>query len=260
MLIHLTSLIQKAAHERERQTDNGTLLGAFIQASAEFVKTHTGATGNADAIYDTLEEYLEDVRAILLEIVGTSVAAIPQTFSKVAGFVFEHDIRLSETLALAGAESEGESADTLISRFIYECERLDPNLPIMKRICTEEHRLQEVKIGDRVIAPAATIHKGDIVFLIVKAANVDPRVYRDTARTFSLKASDRPMDKYLLFGASHSGRDCWGRNRVSMVALKELVQALTRFEGLRPVAGPAGEPEKLLAMNIGLKARFTGID
>jgi hypothetical protein len=259
MLIHLTGLIHQAAENPAKEIGNRTLLGAFIQASSELVKNHPKPAANATPLYDTMGEYLEDVRAILLEIVGTSIAAIPLTFSKAISFIFKHDIRLSEMLAAALSESGAEDPDTLLARFIYECERIDPNLPVMKRVCTQKHDLPAIMNGSEELKPAASIDEGDIVFAIVKAANGDPLIYKDTARSFSLKASERPMDKYLLFGATGSGRDCWGRDRVSMVALKELVQALTRFEGLRPVAGPAGEPETMLKLIVGLKARFTGI-
>jgi hypothetical protein len=79
-----------------------------------------------------------------------------------------------------------------------------------------------------------------------------------TAATAEL-APERDPDKYLLFGVTNSNKYCWGSGRVAMPILEECVRAAGRLQGLRPVAGPRGEVQKLLVVTVGLPARFTRI-
>ncbi len=60
-----------------------------------------------------------------------------------------------------------------------------------------------------------------------------------------------------MFGVPGSHKDCWGRNRIAMPVLQECIRACSRLTGLRRVAGPTGEPQKLAGVTIGLLARFT---
>jgi hypothetical protein len=69
----------------------------------------------------------------------------------------------------------------------------------------------------------------------------------------------RDMENYLLFGVAGSKKICWGRHLVAMPVLEECIYACGRLQGLRRVAGPMGEPQKIGTVTIGLPARFTRI-
>ena len=46
---------------------------------------------------------------------------------------------------------------------------------------------------------------------------------------------------------------------MAVVVLEECLKAAARLRRLRAVAGPEGGPKKLLAVTIGLPARFTAV-
>jgi hypothetical protein len=95
------------------------------------------------------------------------------------------------------------------------------------------------------------------VVSLIQAANVDFRAFPDEPLRFKL---DRDVDKYLLFNEQTNRRQCWGRDRVAMIVLKECLKAASRLQGLRKVAGKGGELGKLLgSVTINLPARFTRI-
>ena len=92
---------------------------------------------------------------------------------------------------------------------------------------------------------------------LIQAANVDFRAFPDEPLRFKL---DRDVDKYLLFNEQTNRRQCWGRDRVAMIVLKECLKAASRLQGLRKIAGKGGELGKLLgSVTINLPARFTRI-
>lgn len=86
-------------------------------------------------------------------------------------------------------------------------------------------------------------------------ANLDPRVFAEPL-LFKL---DRDIKKYLMFNDTTNRKQCWGRDRVAMVVLRECVRAAGRLQGLRRVAGKGGEPPKLVGITTNLPARFTHI-
>lgn len=217
-----------------------TLVEAFIknESSPEIAALYNGGTPSAGS-GNWQPLYYRDVSAILLEIVGTSMATVPLTFASVMQALFKFRIDLPNLVRLPGVD---------LSRIILEAERLNPNMGVRMRYCETTTTLPS----------GATIEKGEWVASLVGAANLDPRVFREPFR-FSLDPNLRKIEAYLLFNEQESPRACWGRDRVAMVVLRECLMAASRLQGLRRVAGKRGEPAKLIGVTIGLPARFTQV-
>ena len=100
-----------------------------------------------------------------------------------------------------------------------------------------------------------SIEAGEWVLSLIQLANLDPRVFAEPL-LFKL---DRDIKKYLMFNDTTNRKQCWGRDQVAMVVLRECVRAAGRLQGLRRVAGKGGEPPKLVGITTNLPARFTHI-
>ncbi|MBR1122723.1 Dyp-type peroxidase [Bradyrhizobium lablabi] len=214
-----------------------TLLEAFIkiEKDADIVRFYSSFGADASAAY------YKDVSVVLLEIAGTSLAAIPLTFASVMGTLFKLRIDLASLLkVLPGGDG--------VARLIYEAERLNPNLAVRMRHCERTTPLP----GD------TTIQQGDWVGALIVAANLDGRVF-PKPHLISFDPANRKIKDYLLFNESGSERECWGRDRVSMAVLRECMLSAGRLKGLRRIAGAAGEPVKLVGVAVGLPARFTHV-
>lgn len=213
-----------------------SLLGAFV---------HNEGQERIKALYakelsnggDWPSVYYRDVRTILFEIVGTTMASIPMAFASVMGALLNYRLDLPTLVQLPVPD--------VLSHIIYEADRLNPTLPVRMRYCETDTNLS----GN------AEVKKGEWVAPLIRAANMDPRVFGEPFR-FRL---DRDINTYLLFNEPHNSRVCWGRNRVAMIVLQECVKAASRLQGLRRVAGKGGEPTKLAGITIGLPARFTRV-
>jgi deferrochelatase/peroxidase EfeB/cytochrome P450 len=182
--------------------------------------------------------YYRDVSAILLEIVGTTMASIPLAFASVMEGLFKLHLELPTLVKMPDQD--------VLSHIIYEADRLNPTLGVRIRRCE-----RETKLGDTLIKP------GEWVVSLIGAANLDPdeNAFPEPLR-FKL---DRDIDRYLLFNEANSSRVCWGRDRVAMVVLQECVEAAARLHGLRRVAGKRGESKKLGGITVSLPARFTEV-
>jgi Dyp-type peroxidase family len=189
---------------------------------------------------DSINAYYRDVAAILLEVAGTSLAAIPLTFASVMGTLFKFRIDLAALLPQISSIPDG------VARLIYEAERLNPNLAVRMRYCERTTKLPS----------GATVTKGDWVGALIAAANLDPRAFPTRPHRIEFT---RDIKKYLLFNEKGSERECWGRDHVAMAVLKQCVLSAGRLQGLRRIAGAAGEPTKLLGVAVGLPARFTKV-
>ena len=196
-------------------------------------------------------QYYEDVAVILLEIVSTTLIAVPHAFASVMAAILKYRVDLGPLLL--------QLREGGVARLIYEAERLEPSLGLRMRQC---------EIGTDLArepgAAPARLEKGDFIVAMVSAANKDCRVFAEPHR-FSLTpygptdGPQRKLEDYLMFGVNGSEKACWGRDRVAMPLLEECVVASGRLRGLRKVAGPGGEPKKLAGLTIGLTARFTAI-
>lgn len=219
--------------------------------------------------------YHKDITIILLEILGSTMAVIPLTFASVMTTLL--NIRFDLSLQLPRLKRDAAA------QIIYEGERLSPNSPIRFRRCMIPGNVGTAK-DPRPVA------QGDFVAAVISKANMDRHVFWEPER-FSLGRSDplsdkltgeksndyesngdepdgdkkprkvcaRDPEKYLLFGVEGSNKICWGRHLVAMPVLEECLYACGRLQGLRGVAGPQGEPQKIGNVTIGLPVRFTRI-
>jgi deferrochelatase/peroxidase EfeB/cytochrome P450 len=215
-----------------------SLLGAFVQNEGrEHIKALYAKELSSGGDWPSV--YYRDVSTILLEIVGTTMASIPLAFASVMGALFKYRLDLPTLVDVKPPIPD------VLSHIIYEADRLNPTLPVRMRYCETDTNLS----GN------AEVKKGEWVAPLIRAANMDPRVFGEPFR-FKL---DRDIKTYLLFNEAENSRVCWGRDRVAMIVLQECVKAASRLQGLRGVAGKGGEPAKLAGITIGLPARFTRV-
>jgi len=203
--------------------------------------------------------YQKDVAIILLEILGSTLAVIPLTLGSVMTKLLE--LRIDLSLLLPRLKDGGAA------HIIYEAERLNPNSAVRVRRCL--HAVSDKRLS--------WIQPGDFVAAVIAKANMDRKVFWRPER-FSLGESDPQSDflaphvkttsgqthprdpkNYLLFGVQKSEKYCWGAGPVAMPVLEECIHACGRLQGLRRVAGPLGEPQKIGTVTVGLPARFTRI-
>jgi len=175
--------------------------------------------------------------------------------------VFDFGLNLHDLIpALTTAPQYGEgSPQDGLPRLIYETCRLSPCPPvsILMRSCVQDDKLPS----------GGVVKKGDFVAAMVAAAGLDPRTFDDPYQ-FSLHpflpGPDRNLKDYLLFGVAGTGRYCWGRDRLALLALAECLKAAGRLQNLRRAAGAAGELQTNIGTKvgiaIGLGARFDGVD
>ncbi|MCY6383248.1 hypothetical protein [Hoeflea prorocentri] len=257
LMNHLNRLITDAWTKRPQEAR--TLVDAFIRIEDRMLETFEGYTR---------EQYHGDVGAILFELIASAMAAIPSTFGNVMDTVLRFRIGLPELfdrmsrLGVAPLDNVG-GGPSLVTRLIYEAERLRPNFKILMRQCAQDTELE----------PGLALSEGDWVAALITAANFDATVFDDPFR-FSLhpfvpEHPERPLANYLLFGAATMpregesdlqarvrGRHCWGRDAVALHILEQCVLAAGRLDGLRNVAGHAGEMQEIAGAKTGLLARF----
>ncbi len=239
MLNHLDHIILAARASLAAQASlpptPKTLVQAFISNAKddEIQKLYDGFGHGGD--WQPL--YFKDVSTLLLEIVGTTMASIPLTFGGVMEGLLKYRIDLNMLMRKPGV---------CPSRIIYEAERLNPILEVRMRYC-------EVKTE---LPSGATVEEGERVACLIRAANLDKRVFNEPFR-FAFDPEKREIEKYLLFNEQGNPRKCWGRDRVAMVVLQECLMAASRLQGLRRVAGKAGDPPTLFRVRVSLPARFS---
>jgi Dyp-type peroxidase family len=214
-----------------------TLLEAFVKISHDMIAAHYGPLGA-----DAAAAYFKDVSVLLLEIAGTSLAAIPLTLASAMHSLFKFRIDLPSVLPQILRKPDG------VARLVYEAERLNPNLAVRMRYCERTTTLSQ----------GTTINKGDWVGALIVAANLDSDAFK-RPHLISFDPAIRDIKKYLLFNEGGAERECWGRNRVAMAVLEECILSAGRLKGLRRIAGAAGEPIKLVGVAVGLPARFTHV-
>lgn len=234
MLDYIDTVLLAARTSSTRSSKS--LLGAFVKNEGrEDIKALYAKDLSNGCDWPSV--YYSDVRTILFEIVGTTMASIPMAFASVMEALFNYRLDLPTLVQL--------SVPDVLSRIIYEADRLNPTLPVRMRYCETDTNLSE----------NAKVKKGEWVAPLIRAANMDPRKFGEPHR-FRL---DRDIKTYLLFNEAGNSRVCWGRDRVAMIVLQECVKAASRLQGLRRVAGKGGELRKLAGITIGLPARFTRV-
>jgi Dyp-type peroxidase family len=262
MLTHIDGLLSMQRRKVSLGSPKGkppgeprTLIDAFVKLEGDIVRglaSEVAISSDKPSIAECYrsfgsgwtEVYYRDAAAILLELAGSTMAGIPMAFASVVGSLFKFRIDLPALLPKIMKEG-GDG----VTRLIYEAERLNPMLPVRMRYCERATKLPS----------GATIAEGDWVGAMIAAANLDPRVF-ENPHLISLDRDHRDLGKYLLFNEPDSKRECWGRSHVAMAVLQECVVCAGRLKGLRRVAGPSGEPAKLVRVAVSLPARFTRVD
>lgn len=261
MLNHLNRQITDAW--TKRPTEITSLLEAFIHVEKDMLAAFEDYT---------VSDYHADVSAIFFELIASTMAAIPSTFGNIMDTFMRFRLDLPALFArmtrmgIAVQERGGRIDPPLVTRLIYEAERLRPNFQILMRRCVEVTELEK----------GVKIDEGEWVAALVAAANLDATVFKDPYR-FSLHPfvadhPKRPLENYLLFGAATypktgetdtqmrvRGRHCWGRDALALHILEQSVMAAARLEGLRRVAGEAGEVQDIAGAATGLWGRFNNV-
>ncbi|BCH22661.1 Dyp-type peroxidase domain-containing protein [Mesorhizobium sp. L-8-3] len=239
-LAHIDLILEKARSSPPPRPQN--LVHAFVHKADYFVEE-----------YDyTKKDYYSDVRMLLLELTGTTIAVVPMAFGAIMGALFDFGIDLADLLALLRRKS-ADSADEAVHRIIYETTRLRPIFEILMRRCVQ----------DDALPSGAVVQPNEWVASLIGAANLDPRKHEQPL-LFSLHpylpGPPRPLEDFLLFGAVGDDekvhRTCWGRDRLALYLLQRCLLAAGRLDNLQRVAGPAGEPKTMLNVIVGLTARF----
>jgi Dyp-type peroxidase family len=247
LLSHLDMLLAQARATRGAGPPR-TLLEAFVDIEPWY----------RDEGY---REFRSDVTALLLELVGTTLATTPLTFGAVMTTLFNFRIDLPRLMPdLAEPQPPGQPSG--YERLIYEAERFNPGMKIRMRYCAKDIVLGEAGEPDPSDAPIAA---GQWVAALMPAVNLDCEAFPQP-HVFSLNPLRRfqawpvrNVENYMPFGVLNSPRACWGREKIAMVVLEECVKAAGRLHGLRRVAGPRGEVKRLVGVTIGLPARFVQV-
>ncbi|MDA4845434.1 hypothetical protein [Hoeflea poritis] len=255
LLNHLNRLIMDAWSARPSRTR--TLVDAFIAIEDQMLRDNKGYTR---------AQYHADVAAILFELIASTMAAIPSTFGNIMDTLLTFRISLPSLFDLIRKQGlEPDGADkcgySLATQIIYESERLQPNFKLLMRRCVKGTQLES----------GARLDAGEWVAALIPAANLDGSVFDDPYR-FSLypfvqEHPQRSLEKYLLFGSATNSvgtdvdarvgaRHCWGRDAIALYILERCLLAAGRLEGLRKVAGEAGEMQEIAKAATGLWGRF----
>ncbi len=230
MLSHIDGLLSKGRADAPPATF--TLVDAFVANAEEFA--------GDGKLYEDSGAYLRDAAVLLAELTANTLAATPSAFGGTMQFLLQNNMPIKGLAARKGAKSLTPS---LAKQVIYECDRLNPVLPVLQRLCT----------ADAELSSKATVSKGDRVAALVAAANLDEAGFQNPSQ-YSL---NRPQADYLMFGVQNSGRQCWGQD-IAMEILTACLGAAASLKDLRGIAGKAGGPRKALsALTIALPARFT---
>lgn len=232
MLSHIDQTLARArARAKSGPVRVLTMVDAFVANADQFVGRGKGKK------YKDIDAYFREASVILAEMTANTIAATPSAFATLMRFLLESEISPGSILDLKGAAA---ASPELLEQVVYECDRLNPVLPILQRLCK---RATDLPSG-------TTVSAGDRVAVLLTAAGLDPEVFPNPFE-FSL---DRPAETYLMFGAPD--RRCWGQ-KIAQSLLTQCLAAAMTLKDLRGVAGEAGAPRNVFGLTIGLPARFT---
>lgn len=211
----------------------------------------------------SLDDKIRRTRLIVTDLLGALMVNVGSPFCRVMELVIDHSMDTSELIAAQGATD-----DRLLARFIEEALRLNPAGAIQFR--TVEANPDDP--GWSKLPSGGTVEDGDLVVLMVMAANRDWRVFGNPPPDeFSLA---RDANAYLTFGgpknadAPHPGGDkdasadrtalhhCWGE-RIGLLLVREMLKASAQLKLMRRAAGPKGDTALLLGLPNSLHVRFS---
>ena len=240
---HLDAFIDKARRRRPAVAE--TLLDACVEIEPAMLKKFGSAQHGA-------EEYYENVTALLLELSGTVMSVVPSVWGGLINAIIDNRVDLTTLVPLLKMRSRPGVRPTGVERLVYEMDRLNPFFSILMRHSEKDHQ-----IDDELPVP-----KDRWIGALVIAANLDHKAFPEPKK-FSLApllpGPKRNAGNYLLFGGQSSNRDCWGRDRLALYMLTQLIEKTSRLEGLRKLAGPTGDLAMKARFVVSLKARFSGM-
>ncbi|TWT97406.1 cytochrome P450 [Neorhodopirellula pilleata] len=164
-------------------------------------------------------ERMDDVQ-IRSNLLGLLVGMIPTTAKCVAQAL---DQLLDRPQQLAGAQQAAlANDDELLSKYVFEALRFNPQNPGLFRVVAEDYRLagKRLPVGARVVA-------------LTWSAMFDRREL-DSPNEFRI---DRPASHYLHFGAGM--HECFGQ-RISQLQIPGILKPLLQQPGLRRAEGDSG--------------------
>jgi cytochrome P450 len=260
-------MARQAAIELQQQIDQ---LIAREQAApsgaanllAKLVSQWPSAPGDA-------QQKLRRTRLIITDLLGALMVNVGSPFCRVMELVMDQGADLKSMLA---AHAVDPADDRALDRFIEEALRLKPAGAIQFRTV----KADPDNPNWSKLPSGGTVQDGDLVVLMVSAANQDWRVFgppngEALPGQFSLK---RNSGNYLTFGgpknagAPHPGgpkdasddrtalHHCWGE-RIGLLLVREMIRACAGLPLLRRAAGPKGETELSLGLPFSLNVRFS---
>lgn len=210
------------------------------------------------------EDKFRRTRLIITDLLGALMVNVGSPFCRVMEQIIDHSLDTDEVIARHSA-----SDPKTMRRFIEEALRLNPAGAIQFRTV----RKPENATADWNKLPSGgTVEDGDLVVLMVAAANRDWRVFgQPHPDTFSM---ERDANAYLTFGgprnasAPHPGGDkdaapdrtalhhCWGEH-IGLLLVREMLTACAQLKLMRRAAGPKGETSLMLGLPYSLHVRFS---
>ncbi len=211
----------------------------------------------------SLDDKIRRTRLIITDLLGALMVNVGSPFCRVMELIIDHSMDTDVLFAAQGATD-----DRMLSRFIEEALRLNPAGAIQFRTVKadpDDPNWNKLPSG-------GTVEDGDLVVLMVMAANRDWRVFGSPLPDeFSLT---RDPNAYLTFGgpkntdAPHPGGDkdasgdrtalhhCWGE-RIGLLLVREMLKACAQLKLMRRAAGPKGDTAPLLGLPYSLHVRFS---
>jgi cytochrome P450 len=163
---------------------------------------------------------------LVRRLVGGTIVGTTETNSSAIGQALDQLLDRPAELA-AAQEAALKDDDELLTHYMYEALRFNPQAPILFRMCEREITLAQ---GTR---RARTIKPGTKVVIALEAAMFDEDRFPNP-ETFR---ADRPLQDYLYYG--NSLHVCFGRY-ISLVHIPAVAKQILRKKNLRRAPGSAG--------------------
>jgi Dyp-type peroxidase family len=176
---------------------------------------------------------------LIRRLVGGTIVGTVDTNSKAIIHAIDQLLDRPAELEAAQAAARNDD-DELLTRYLFEALRFNPQNPLLMRFCERELTLAQ---GTE---RAKTIPQGSLVIVGTASAMFDEEQFPDP-ETFR---TDRPLHDYIHFG--HALHICFGRY-ISQVHIPAVAKALLRRRNLRRAPGEEGQlqydgafPERLI--------------
>lgn len=213
----------------KRALEGAADMRAYIDQLIAQFKAHP--TQNDDVLARCLKMQAEGVPGmddlgIRNNFVGLIVGAVP-TISKCAAQALDQLLARPAILE-AAQQAARQGDDDLLSRYVFEALRFNPNNPGLLRKAAVDFPMGSTWFGPRVIK------KGRLLMALSFSAMFDERRV-DSPGDFRI---DRPATDYLHFGTGM--HECFGRY-ISRALIPLILKPVLQQRDLRRAAGPAGQ-------------------